>query len=296
MAATLVHSEATKITPELARKWLGQNTAGNRNISKRTVEAYTREMIAGRWLLTHQGIAFNRTGELVDGQHRLHAVVASNATVTMMVTTGLPLEFNSPIDHGYGRTLAHLTGKSTRWVGCVRGLLILESGQLGLSFKATVGSIEECFVRHEPSVLAVLESIPDRLAVRLPTSMLAALAYAWPINPPKMKAFADQLASGEMLKRGYPALSLRAWHQRARHSVRENLLATLAASRAILLNRELTKLTAGVTGGAEREGFSNYQWIVGKRRAMGLAGTPGTDVVAPTGGKRVPGDAEDATS
>jgi len=49
-------------------------------------------MKAGRWKLTHVGIAFDINNVLQDGQHRLWAVVFSGRTVEMSVT------FNTPAD------------------------------------------------------------------------------------------------------------------------------------------------------------------------------------------------------
>ena len=44
----------------------------------------------GTWVATHQGLAFNVRDELIDGQHRLKAVVLAGKAVRMMVTFGLP--------------------------------------------------------------------------------------------------------------------------------------------------------------------------------------------------------------
>jgi hypothetical protein len=53
------------------------------------VDAYARDMLNGVWVPTHQGLAFNDRDELIDGQHRLQAIVKSGCTVRMMVTFGL---------------------------------------------------------------------------------------------------------------------------------------------------------------------------------------------------------------
>ena len=78
-----------EVTPEKAQLWL-ENNFVNRPLSDGVVAAYARDMIAGVWVPTHQGIAFNDLDDLIDGQHRLHAIVRSGVTVRMMVTFGLP--------------------------------------------------------------------------------------------------------------------------------------------------------------------------------------------------------------
>jgi len=75
-----------KITPEMARDMLEHNMKCNRKVNKDVVQRYARIMRSGGWNLTHQGIAFDDKGELIDGQHRLNAIVTANIPVDMMVT------------------------------------------------------------------------------------------------------------------------------------------------------------------------------------------------------------------
>ncbi len=84
-----LRSQWMDVTPEMAKTWLGNNFR-NRPISDDTVEAYARDMTNGTWVPTHQGVAFNDRDELIDGQHRLHAIVRCGLTIRMMVTFGLP--------------------------------------------------------------------------------------------------------------------------------------------------------------------------------------------------------------
>lgn len=77
------------VTPAKAAEWL-KNNFRNRKLIKGAIDAYARDMLTGAWVATHQGVAFNDRDELIDGQHRLHAIVRSGVTVRMMVTFGLP--------------------------------------------------------------------------------------------------------------------------------------------------------------------------------------------------------------
>lgn len=82
-----MHSQVMKITPALAESWLMSNTF-NRSLSSAVVNKYANDMKSGNWHLNHQGIAFDDCNVLVDGQHRLSAVVKSGVTVDMLVTYG----------------------------------------------------------------------------------------------------------------------------------------------------------------------------------------------------------------
>jgi hypothetical protein len=76
------------INPEMAQEMLNNNTC-NRPISKTTVSKYANMMKKGEWYLSHQAIAFTQEENnkliLVDGQHRLAAVIQSGIAVKFSV-------------------------------------------------------------------------------------------------------------------------------------------------------------------------------------------------------------------
>lgn len=98
--------EVISITPEKAQEYLSTNTDQNRKISKTTVARYAKDMIMNRWQSTGEAIKFDETGRLIDGQHRLSAIVSSKKTVQMLVIHGLPEEVIQVIDTGKSRTAA----------------------------------------------------------------------------------------------------------------------------------------------------------------------------------------------
>jgi hypothetical protein len=265
------------VTPALAQEWLAKNTPTNRNVSMHTVQAYADEMKAGRWVLTHQGVAFNAFGELIDGQHRLKAVVMSGASVEMMVTTDLELEYNSPLDQGYNRSFAHILGKNSRWVSVVRGLIVLELGLPAGGFKATSGKLQDCALRHEEGLTTLLGIL--KAGHGSPSGLVALLAYLHPVDRAGTEAFAKQMDTGEGLIDGDPALALRRWVSKGRHTPLETILASAGAARYALQKKPLMKITAGVTG-EEKNGHSHYVWIVQRRRGKNIwAGTPSMALV-----------------
>lgn len=76
------------IGPADAEKMLQVNASNQRKLIKASVERYAKDMANGTWLLTHQGVAFNKQGFLHDGQNRLTAVCESGAIVPMMIFFG----------------------------------------------------------------------------------------------------------------------------------------------------------------------------------------------------------------
>lgn len=85
------------ITPELAQKYLEKNV-DNRVVRNKHFAKMVRDMEQGHYLVTHQGIAFDKEGYLSDGQHRLMGVVRSGKSVWMLVTRGLDSNVKNIID------------------------------------------------------------------------------------------------------------------------------------------------------------------------------------------------------
>src|SRR3990172_8052075 len=76
------------VTPNPPREWLRTNTH-NRKLRDRAVADYARDMTAGHWTLNGEAIKFATDGTVLDGQHRLRAVIDSDVTVQMLVVVGL---------------------------------------------------------------------------------------------------------------------------------------------------------------------------------------------------------------
>lgn len=92
------------IDPAFAKQLLERNTK-NRPVSAGTVERYASDMKAGRWNNNGQGISLTPEGELLDGQHRCHAVILSQTPTAMLVVRGVPAETFATMDSGKARSL-----------------------------------------------------------------------------------------------------------------------------------------------------------------------------------------------
>lgn len=77
------------VTPVLAEAMLARNADDQRGLKPSVVGRYAADMSSGAWVLTHQGVAFNRLGNLSDGQHRLTAIVQSGMTIPLAVWFGV---------------------------------------------------------------------------------------------------------------------------------------------------------------------------------------------------------------
>lgn len=103
--------ETILVTPDLAEMFLKNNLA-NRKMRVTHVDMFVRELQAGTFRTTHQGVAISKTGKLLDGQHRLAAIVKSGIAATMVVAWDCDVEtaIDWPVDFGLARTAADVTG------------------------------------------------------------------------------------------------------------------------------------------------------------------------------------------
>jgi hypothetical protein len=105
----VVETEWVKIDPAMATTMLTKNGV-NRKIRPRVVECYAEDMLQGLWDETGETIKFSRTGRLLDGQHRLMAIIESGTTLELLVVTGLPDKSQGSMDQGAGRTAMQALG------------------------------------------------------------------------------------------------------------------------------------------------------------------------------------------
>lgn len=91
------------ITPQKAQEYLA-SMISNRKPKERTVNKYLRLMERGKWTITGEGIKFDRHNRLVDGQHRLLALIRFGKQLEFTVIRGLDDDAMLNIDTGSVRT------------------------------------------------------------------------------------------------------------------------------------------------------------------------------------------------
>ena len=93
-----------RITPKLASEMLESNPR-NRRIRRNLVEYIKAQILNGEWQPDHPNpISFSKD-RLIDGQHRLLAIVAAGVPVNAEVRYGVRDELRKYIDTGTSRTL-----------------------------------------------------------------------------------------------------------------------------------------------------------------------------------------------
>lgn len=101
-----VKAKVYRVTPKLATEWLAKNE-NNRPLSATAVARFARDMDDGQWQMNGQPIVFNGDS-LIDGQHRLSAVVKHGKPVDMLVVSGVDTSAFRTIDSGRPRSFSNV--------------------------------------------------------------------------------------------------------------------------------------------------------------------------------------------
>jgi hypothetical protein len=209
------------ITPAMARQWLEKSNTKNRPMKEETVMAFARDMKSGNWLRTHQGIAFDADGRLLDGQHRLAAIVRSGVTIEMLVTTGLPstvegkaITTMDAVDRGVPRSIADQLALSH---GLKNPKLIVSTATIiaGLCHYSRLRKVTmvqilkviELFQGGIDYALAARARSPFKPLCK--SNVVGAIAFAWMADRAAVETFQEGLLTGANLQPTSPVLKLR---------------------------------------------------------------------------------------
>lgn len=125
------HVEVVNVTPEQANAWLEFNVR-NRALSQTSIRQWADDMVNGRWTFNGMPICFDREGRLINGQHRLHAIVMAGVTIQMLVVYGL--EPSSQMTMDIGRTRA--VGQQLSLLGISNGADMASMGTALIRWKS----------------------------------------------------------------------------------------------------------------------------------------------------------------
>lgn len=213
-----IYSMEELISPFTATTWLQQNT-NNRRVSKVIVDRYAKAMSNGEWKSNGQAIIFNKEGKLIDGQHRLSAIVKSGVFVKMLVTRDVEDDAFDTIDIGkVRRNSDFLYIKGFKYQSClaaaVKILYNYDAEQyITHNEGGTSPSPAELFkiIEDNPGIfnsVSFCHNLPNRSV--LGPSTAAGLHYVFSrIDIEKADEFFNKLYRGDGLSSGSPILALR---------------------------------------------------------------------------------------
>ncbi|HPM22963.1 MAG TPA: hypothetical protein PLP66_03610 [Phycisphaerae bacterium] len=191
-----------ELTPEMATDWIDHCNTHNRKLVDSHVEYLVEEMKAGRWRLTHQGIAFSSNRVLLDGQHRLWAAALAGITVPIRVFVNEPPEAMEVLDTGQRRRndqilslTAGLGDVTCNELSTLRAMYL----GIGLTRRRSPGDEGTLLARHLDAVRFALACLGHQGRVKNVATAVtrAVLARAWySADHAQLRHFADVLMSG----------------------------------------------------------------------------------------------------
>lgn len=242
------------VTPELAARWLAEANSNNRAIRNRHVDNLASEMMAGNWRHTHEGIAFDEDGVLLDGQHRLAAVCKYGKPVRMNVWSGISRAARMVVDSGAARSVADRVTLDGRFGKVTRGDVATLRSMLHRNAIASAEVVAVELDRHQEAIAFATRILGETPKVAT-SDVRGAVARAWYwLDPEVLAEFAYILRYGlplqdwvtskqqrtAVMARDY-LLACKGLHQMVR---RERYLKTERALVAFSNNESLQRLQA----------------------------------------------------
>ena len=201
----------TSITPSLAEEMLKKNM-GNRPLNILHADKLAKEMVSGRWKVNGDTICLNGD-RIIDGQHRLHAIIQSGITCEILVVDGLDYDVFDTKDVGKRRSPGDTLGARGEKNACrlAAALVLIDkyvTGRIEKSVAYSNTEMEELLMKYP----AARFSIQTNNSVKglLTPAVLDACHYIFSRKDPVMAdMFVDKVMRGTDLSEGSPWYVLR---------------------------------------------------------------------------------------
>lgn len=212
------------VTPMMAKRWLEKNTK-NRSINEDNLNGIIAEMNKENFHLTGESIKIAKDDTLLDGQHRLSAIVKSGRAVKMLVVRNLDNDAFKYIDTGRPRRAADVLAiegikNPSKIAATVRFILNFKKGQYVAvahnkgkrnKERVTNATVSEFVAKNKESLY---DSYPygfNKQNKLISGVTLAAFHYIFKgINDDAADDFCHKLANGADLPQTSPIYLLRA--------------------------------------------------------------------------------------
>ena len=193
--------EITTVTPQLATKLLESNSM-NRPVSDAHVHRIARQITEGKWKFNGDTIKIADTKDVVDGQHRLWAIIEANRAVETIIVYGVHKDAFSTLDtirkSRSAADILSLAGMDARGrnstAGALRWLCSYQKtkGDLKLlrkpQFKIENSDVETAYAAHPemPAAVERVKKLHDLAAI-------SGLAFVYYVAVSKNEELANQM-------------------------------------------------------------------------------------------------------
>ena len=194
-----------EISPELAEQFLSVNFTNNRLKSKSSITSYASRMKEGLWGVSAP-IFFSEKGWLIDGQHRLEAVIESQTSQEFVVMIGLPDDAATRIDRGLRRSVSDISCiEGHDWVKAKHGATARmmhapQANELQMRLLQPETLIP-FLVKYKEGICFAIEALGQNNSASLSSvlSVIAKAYYSVPAQRERLIEFAKVLNKGVVL-------------------------------------------------------------------------------------------------
>jgi hypothetical protein len=196
-----------EITPAIAEMWLARNMH-NRNLRERYVDILAGAIRDGAWQVNGDAIKFDKDNVLLDGQHRLAAVVKADKPIRAFVVWNLDRSAQATLDQHLRRSLADILSlegvdRARELASAANWLWKYSNGKMvDRRYNLRADQIKQMIESHP----GLMESVKvgkelSKTGLRVPPSLASALHYVMDeVDTLMAQLFWDQLITGLELK------------------------------------------------------------------------------------------------
>lgn len=208
-------AEVIEVTPEIARQMLARNSA-NRPLRRSYVSTLAHAIRRGDWMLNGESIKFSQTGALLDGQHRLSAVIEAQKSVKVVVVYGLANDAFITIDMNRRRTAADALAiagvpNEKLMAAAIRLILILSNNPVQFRQTFTPSEVKEWCDAYQDELhqWLTLARMVSKTNLLDPSIVIGLSYYFHAKDPEAVRPFFARIADGMGLEHDDPIFALR---------------------------------------------------------------------------------------
>ncbi len=208
-----VETEILMVTPAMAESWLAK-MGPNRPLRRLDVDRLAADIDKGAWELNGETIKFLKNGTLVDGQHRLAAVIASRKAVPMEVVRGITETAVQTIDTGRARSFSDVLfiegGVNVRAVAATaKWIWRYDTDQMIGKYRQPSNSELRATLNDYPGIHDSVREVQRSKEIQPHSAIAFVLTIAKLKKPKKAATWLEKLHDGADLRRSDPILHLR---------------------------------------------------------------------------------------
>ena len=194
MKIAKITTQIHTISPTVAQELLGRSE-GNRSLKRTKLDSYASDMRAGKWVMNGEPIIIDEDGTLVDGHHRLTAVIDADCSIKTLVVYGVSRNSRFTIDMGASRTVGDVLSfegvKNANLVSSIaRNLMALEIGRPRSANPSSQELLE--YIEKHPEIYEAASFASHHHMKRCGTMM----GSAFVVDPVAATLFGDVLKTG----------------------------------------------------------------------------------------------------